>query len=315
MPPSEDKFARSFTGTLPLSNPCRWTKHFWMSAEPSVFMEPPAEIGRRIKREIRDELDLVASVGVAPRKFVAKIASDLDKPDGFVVVQESELIDFLDPLPVSRLWGVGKVGGKRLSQIGLRTFRDVRLYDRELLVSKLGDWGHHLWKLASGIDSRQVVTDYDAKQISHERTFSTDHTDEEFLHAVVCHLCEQTAMRLRRNCRKANTIVLKYRREDFRTFSRSKTIAAPTDNTTDIIQTATELLRQMRSKQPRPVRLIGVSLASLVAHDQPYQMSLFDDPSQKQSERKLDRVVDELVDRLGKQSVYRGASHRWRKKS
>ena len=272
-------------------------------------------IGRKIKQAIQDELGLIASVGIAPRKFVAKIASDLEKPDGFVVVTESELISFLDPLPVSRLWGVGKVGGRRLQQAGLRHFRDVREFDRELLVQKIGDWGNHLWKLANGIDSRQVVTDHDAKQISHERTFSADRTDETFLHAVVCHLCEQTAMRLRRNQRKTTTITLKYRREDFRTFSRSKTLQGPTDNTTDIIQTASELLTQMRCEEPRPVRLIGVSLGSLVSHDQPYQLSLFDDQNKKQSEKKLDRAVDDLAAKLGKQTIFRGASHHWRKRS
>lgn len=271
-------------------------------------------IGREIKQAIASELQLTASVGVAPRKFVAKIASDLEKPSGFVVVQESELISFLDPLPVSRLWGVGKVGGRRLARLGLKTIRDIRRYDQDLLISNLGDWGQHLWNLANGNDARPVVTDRSAKQISHERTFSSDENDPDFLHAVVCHLCEQTAMRLRRSERKASTVVLKYRREDFRTFSKSRTLDAPSDSTSELMQVACELLKLHRHDQPRPVRLIGVSLTGFVGLDTPQQLSLFDDQDNKRAERKIDQVVDQLANQLGDASVYRAASHSWRKR-
>ena len=269
-------------------------------------------IGRQIKQAIHDELHLTASVGIAPRKFVAKIASDLEKPNGFVVVRESNLIEFLDPLPVEKLWGVGKVGQKKLKRLGLHFVRDIRLYDLPLLKSHLGNWGEHLWKLANGQDARSVVPDRDAKQISHERTFASDQVDEELLHAVVCFLCEQTAMRLRRHSRKSTVATLKYRREDFRTFTRSKTMDVATDNTQVIIEVASQLLREMRSKEPRPVRLIGVSLGGLQASDRPIQMSLFENAQQKQAERKVDQVVDELSKQLGNQSVYRAASHSWR---
>ncbi|MEO1525814.1 MAG: DNA polymerase IV [Planctomycetota bacterium] len=271
-------------------------------------------VGVAIRNDIREELDLPASVGIAPRKFVAKIASDLEKPNGFVVVTEEKLISFLDPLPVSRLWGVGKVGAKRLDRLSLRTFRDIRVYDQELLASHLGEWGRHLWRLANGIDARQVVADHRSKQISHERTFSSDLTDISLLRSVVCSLCEQTALRLRRHDRKCLTIGLKYRREDFRTFSRSITLPAATDSTTTILETATGLLDSMRRDEPRPVRLIGVSLSSLTSTEAPQQLSLFEDEEHRQAERSIDRVADELKDRLGQQSIYRGSSHQWRKR-
>jgi DNA polymerase-4 len=269
-------------------------------------------IGHAIKDAIQEELLLTASVGIAPRKFVAKIASDLEKPNGFVVVGEDELLSFLDPLPVERLWGVGKVGRDRLHRLGLKRIRDIRCYDQELLVLKLGEWGNHLWKLANGIDPRPVVPDRSAKQISHERTFSDDQTDEQLLHAVVCFLCEQTAMRLRRSRRKTKTVILKYRREDFHTFTKSKTLDRPTEGTGEIIEVASELLDAMRREEPRPVRLLGVSLGSLVPSDTPTQQSLFDVQDQKQAERKVDEVVDQLAKRLGNESIYRAASHRWR---
>ena len=188
------------------------------------------------------------------------------------------------------------------------------MFDEELLASNLGDWGRHLWRLANGIDSRNVVADHRAKQISHERTFSSDLAEIDVLRSVVCSLCEQTAMRLRRHDRKCGTIGLKYRREDFRTFSRSTTLTSPTDSTTAILETATELLEVMRRDEPRPVRLIGVALSSLTSMDVPHQLSLFEDEQHRQAERSVDRVADELKDRLGQQSIYRGSSHNWRKR-
>ncbi len=269
-------------------------------------------IGRAIKQAVADELRLTASVGIAPRKFVAKIASDLDKPDGLVIVREEELIEFLDPLPVEKLWGVGKVGQHRLHRLGLKTIRDVRRYDRDALVGKLGDWGNHLWRLANAIDTRPVVPDHDAKQISHERTFSADQTDEDLLRAVVCFLVEQTAMRLRRHGRKTRTVTVKYRREDFKTFSQSKSLDSPTDQTRRIIDVALDLLASLRHSQPRPVRLIGVSLGSLVAGDTPTQLTLFDEVGEHEQHRAVDQVVDRLAERFGNQAVYRAGSHNWR---
>jgi len=269
-------------------------------------------VGRQIKQAIASELELTASVGIAPHKFIAKIASDLGKPDGFVVVRPEEIHAFLDPLPVGRLWGVGDVGLRRLHRVGLKTVADIRRRDESELQSHFGDWGRHLWRLANGIDPRGVVPDREAKQIGHERTFSTDQADEELLEAVVSHLCEQTAMRLRRHQRKARSMTLKYRREDFRTFSRSRALKTPTDSTRTIIQTACVLLREMRRIEPRPVRLIGISLTSMVDGDTPYQPTLFETEDHRQAERRVDQVVDRLAAELGNSSVYRAASHRWR---
>ena len=177
-------------------------------------------IGHAIKQAINKELSLVASVGVAPLKFVAKIASDLGKPDGFVVVEPEKVIDFLDPLPIKRLWGVGRVGQKNLHESGLHLIGDIRRSDRDHLVRRFGSWGDHIWKLANAIDPRGVVPDRTAKQISHERTFSSDMTDTEMLRAVVSYLCEQVCQRLRHSGRRSKTVTLKYRREDFQTYSR-----------------------------------------------------------------------------------------------
>src|SRR5439155_20479496 len=157
------------------------------------------EIGRRIKREVRDELRLTASVGVAPNKFLAKIASDLEKPDGFVVVDPNRVQEFLDPLPVGRLWGVGRVTGRAFERLGIRTIGQVRALPLEILERHFGKHGHHLWQLAQGLDDRRVVPDREAKSISHETTFARDIEELEILRAWLLQLAEELAARLRRN--------------------------------------------------------------------------------------------------------------------
>lgn len=270
-----------------------------------------ATIGLKIKDTIRRELRLTASVGVAPLKFVAKIASDLDKPNGFVEVAEDEVQEFLDPLPVARLWGVGKVGQAKLKRAGFETIFDIRRRPLKELVAHFGGWGEHLWSLSSGIDPRGVVTDRRAKQISHERTFAEDVNDTEVLTSVVSHLCEQVAGRLRHCDREAKTLTLKYRREDFKTFSRGHTLQQPTDSTDEIFRRTILLLQEMRSRQPRPVRLIGVSAGSLTERGAPRQLSLFDLEQNATANRQVDRVVDTLKDKIGSSAIHRGTSHNW----
>ena len=268
-------------------------------------------IGREIKSAIRNELNLTASVGIAPLKFVAKIASDLGKPDGFVEVADDQVIQFLDPLPISRLWGVGRVGQERFHRIGIHYVRDIRVSDSDHLERQFGSWGQHLWRLANAIDPRKVVPDRTAKQIGHERTFSADVSDDDTLRAVVSYLAEQVARRMRRSGRSCKTVTLKYRREDFQTFSRSQSVKTPIDSTAQTMQTALELLAEMRKSQPRPVRLLGVSLGNLTDVGQATQGLLFDVVENQTANKRVDQVVDQLADSLGKTAVYRGTSHDW----
>ncbi len=195
-----------------------------------------ATIGRAIKTAIKTELDLTASVGVAPLKFVAKIASDLNKPDGFVEVAKQDVIAFLDPLPVSRLWGVGRVGREKLAKLNLHRIGDIRTFDLTLLRDKFGSWGEHLWKLANGIDARRVVPDRTAKQISHERTFSDDIADESMLEAVVSYLSEQVARRLASARAGSENGRHQVSTRRFPTFARSRTFPQPTDSTDEIFR-------------------------------------------------------------------------------
>ncbi len=271
---------------------------------------PAAKIGLAIKLAIRNELDLPSSVGIAPLKFVAKIASDINKPDGFVEVAAQDVQTFLDPLPVARLWGVGRVGQTKLMRLGFHTIADLRKADLEFLKQRFGSWGEHLWQLSNGIDPRTVVVDREAKSIGHERTFDEDLMDEETMAGVVSYLSEQAARRLRHCDRLAGTVTLKYRREDFKTFNRTSSFSQPTDSTTMIYHAARDLLRELRSTQPRGVRLLGVSVSNLSDADAAKQLMLFD-RDEAAANIAVDRTADQISAKLGSDRIYRASSHSW----
>lgn len=266
---------------------------------------PSVGIGRRIQREIRESTRLVASVGVAPNKFLAKIASDLEKPNGFVVVDPAGVQDFLDPLPVGRLWGVGRVTGQTLEQLGVRTIRQVRETPLAVLQQHFGKSGEHLWQLAQGIDARHVVPDREAKSISHETTFAVDLDDREALRAWLLELTEQVGRRLRQHNLFGRTVDLKVRFADFHTISRSKTLAAPSNITEEIWRTAAELLEGCLSSGELRIRLLGVGMSGFDSPRQVQQTLFADEERQKLTQ--LDEVADQIRDRFGSSALHRAS--------
>jgi DNA polymerase-4 len=265
-------------------------------------------IGRRIKEEIRGELGLVASVGVAPNKFLAKLASDLDKPDGLVVVPVDAIEAFLEPLPVSRLWGVGAVSNRELAEMGVHTIGDLRRLPENLLVSRFGKSANHLGRLARGIDNRRVVPDRDAKSISHETTFATDITDAEVLRSWLLDLTEQVATRLRRQNLRGKTLFIKVRYADFRTVARSESLDAPTSVTRELYVTAARLLQAQLLRNPQPVRLLGMGTSGMTTETLE-QGQLFEQGNREQ-QRRIDTVVDEVKSRFGNRAMRRGGGPR-----
>ncbi|HBJ38076.1 MAG TPA: DNA polymerase IV [Planctomycetaceae bacterium] len=271
-----------------------------------------ATIAKRIKQDIKQETGLVASVGVAPNKFLAKIASDLEKPDALVIVDPAKVIEFLDPLPVGRLWGVGKVTGKAMQRLGVETIGQLRLLSLETLKVTFGDSGEHFWRLAQGIDDRSVVPDRDAKSISHETTFSADISDIELLRCWLIDLTEQVARRLRRHDRIGRTVQIKLRFSDFSTITRSRTLPKPTDVTQEILQTAQDLLteafRSSRGTGSKSIRLIGVGVSGL-DQSRDVQPLLFDDPDEQRhvKQKDLDRVADAVRERFGNAALKRAS--------
>lgn len=262
-------------------------------------------IGRQIKQTIHEQLRLTASVGVAPNKFLAKIASDLKKPDGFVVVEEGHVQEFLDPLPVGRLWGVGRVASQAFERLGIKTIGDVRRMPVAVLHQHFGQTGEHLSQLARGIDQRRVVPDRDARSISHETTFAADIDDLEALRAWVAELAEQVAWRLRRHRLRGRTVQIKVRYADFHTITRAETLPQPTNVTEEIWQTAARLLAERLPQRRLLIRLLGVGVSNFENPEQ-VQGVLFDDPSRERQTR-LDEAADKLKERFGADALRRGS--------
>lgn len=263
------------------------------------------EIALRIKREIRAELGLTASVGIAPVKFAAKIASDLGKPDGFLVVEPGELQAFLRPLPVARLWGVGWVGEQTLHRLGLRSIGDVARRDEAFMERHFGRHGQHLHQLARGIDPREVVPERDVKSVSNETTFATDIADRDALRAILLQLVEQVAWRLRNKGLAGRTVQLKARYADFTTVTRALTLAAPTDTTAAIWRAASLLLDRL----PRPgaaLRLLGVGVSGFTGATAE-QADLF---AAAPAADGIDRVADAIREKFGADAMRRAGTIR-----
>lgn len=255
-------------------------------------------IARRIKAAIRAETKLTASVGAATSKLVAKIASDLRKPDGLVVVPPGEEAAFLAPLPVERLWGVGPRTAAVLREVGVRTIGDLTRLPDALLERRLGRHGPILRQRALGIDPEPVVPSRPPKSIGHEHTFDVDTADPEVIEATLLALAEGVAGRLRASGRRAGTIAVKIRDAQFRTITRQAHLAEATDLAEPIWRAALALVRpEVRGVR---VRLLGISAEQLEAAT---QLGLFDAPLERR--RRLERAADELRRRFGRRAVIR----------
>ena len=297
-----------FQRYTPLVEPLALDEAFLDVGASERLFGPAADVAARIKRDIRTELDLVASVGVATSKFIAKLASDHDKPDGLTVVAPGDEQIFLDPLPVGCLWGVGRASGRIFETLGIATVGELRRHSPELLKTHFGRHGEHLWKLANAIDERSVVPDSRAKSISHETTFSDDITDHSVLRAVLMRLTEQVGQRLRRHRLLSRTAGIKVRYSDFHTITKARSFAQPTDATQLLWQAASELLGESLQREHKPVRLLGVG-ASALQTEPARQPDLFDTPVQHDLGR-IDTVVDSVNQRFGDAALHRGSSRK-----
>jgi DNA polymerase IV len=267
---------------------------------------PVDEIGKQIKQDILSEVGLVASVGVAPNKFLAKLASDFNKPDGFVTVNEGSIREFLDPLPVSRLWGVGRRADEILAQLGVRTIQQLRMLPLPILSRQFGNASaSHLHNLAHGHDDRAVIPDRDAKSISHETTFPVDINDAGVLRASLLSLTEQVAHRLRRLEVFGRTIQIKVRYSDFRTVTRAHSMPTASNTTNELWNAVSNHLLPRVDLTTEAVRLVGVGISALGRHRE-QQRLLFDDQSNRDAE--LDAATDVIRDRFGSAAIQRGTS-------
>lgn len=246
----------------------------------------PPKIAADIKAAVRKELGLTCSIGVAPNKFLAKLGSELHKPDGLTVINPQDLPTILDDLPIEKMWGVGISGADRLHSLGLNTFKDLRQADSAALKEAVGSWGEELKKLAAGIDDRPVVPDSQAKSISAEQTFAQDVADLDELRRVLLDEVEHVSRRLRRHGLKARTITLKLRYGDFTTLTRSATDSEPTD-LTDVLWSRAVTIFDKWAARAGPLRLLGFGTSNFSVRGDGSQLSLFEDPSRARRARSI----------------------------
>ena len=264
------------------------------------LMRSPEDYGRRLKAAIRQETGLVASVGIAPNKFLAKLASDLEKPDGLTVIRMEDVPKILWPLPVSRIWGVGKKTEERLSLYGYRRIGDLAKAKAETLRKQVGDrLAVHLMELANGRDNRPVEPVHEAQSIGKETTFEEDiHSREEAQRHLLA-LSSQVGWRLRREGKRAHTIQIKIRLGDFSTYTRQKTLKEGLCYDEDIYRAALELFGAFPLPHGTGIRLLGVSGSGF---DAPSELSLFG-VEQDQRKERLYQAIDGLKGRFGEKIV------------
>jgi DNA polymerase-4 len=285
-------------GITPLVEPLSIDEAFLDVSGCRRLLGPPPEIAADIKRRVRTEIGLIASVGVAANKFLAKLASDLEKPDGLVVIEPGCGRERLADLPIERLWGVGRVAAEQFRSAGLVFIGDLLRRDPADLEQRFGPRVHHLIELAAGRDDRPVVPTHEAKSVGNEITFAEDIGDAAQLRAICDELADKVARRLRADDLRARTVVLKARYPDFTTLTRSLTLIEPTDGGVEIRDAARELLERKLGRGRRPLRLVGVTAANLVYGREPEQGSLFGEPGRERNQQ-VDRVLDQVSDRFG----------------
>ncbi len=266
-------------------------------------------VAAALRGRIRDEVGLIASIGVATTKFLAKVASDHAKPDGLFVVEPGTELEFLHPLPIRVLWGVGPKTAERLERFAVRTVGDVSRLPLETLVATLGKAaGEHLHQLAHNHDPRPVITDREAKSIGHEETFGEDLYDRSAIERELLRLTGSVAARMRSAGVRCRTVSLKARYPDFSTLSRARTLASPTDVGAVVYDATRQLLDQV--DYARGLRLVGVHCSNLVPGDEPMQAAFdFDAPRSASPapddprRADIERTMDDVRRRFGKDAL------------
>jgi len=300
-----------FSRYTPMIEPLSLDEAFLDCSGSEKLYGDSARIGKQIKSDISNELELTASVGIAPNKFLAKLASDYGKPDGFTVILEEQVQEFLDPQPVDRLWGIGKVGSARFRSLGIQTVRDLRLADPGIIKNLLGQDSVRIRNLASGIDDRKVIPDSDVKSISQETTFARDISNYSAIESTAIYLTESVCYRLRKAGLEGRVIKVKIRFADFHTISRSRTLEKPSHRTQTVWGNVRTLIAEELKGKSFKVRLIGVGISGFDS-EQNEQVSIFDQVKQDihsdKPSRSVDRLTDKIRNRFGRDVIQLGRS-------
>ena len=286
----------------PLVEPLSVDEAFLDMTGTERLLGEPIAVANRLKQRIKSDLGLTASVGIAPNKFLAKLASDLKKPDGLVTIRPNEIDPILIPLPIGKLWGVGPVTAEKLGRLGIHKIGDLRRQSREQLEKLLGRDAEHYMRICRGHDDRPVVPDRQAKSIGQEQTFGVNLTDPAEVRRVLFEQVEQVGRQLRQHHLYARTVSVKIRFGDFQTITRATTLETPTDGTSDLWTAASSLFETWTQTNFQPVRLIGASASSLTSAQG--QLPLFADV-QSDRQKQADQVADQITKKFGKQAIRR----------
>jgi len=300
-----DQVFEIFFRFTPLVEPLSIDEAFLDVTGSERLLGQPEKVAIEIKQVVRKETGLTVSAGVAPSKFVAKIASDIDKPDGLTVVPADKVREFLDPLPIKKMWGVGKVTQEALTRLGVRSFRDLSKMPVDVLEQRFGKYGVKMHLLSMGIDERDVVTEHDAKSVGHEQTYLQDIMDLNLAKKELLSLANEVARRMRRKSATGKTVTLKVKYNDFVQITRSTTLPTLTDDGFEIYAIACNLLKKTEVGK-RPVRLLGISLSQLVFFGKEGQLHLFDEGDGSQKRKNLNIALDSVYDKFGADSIRPG---------
>ena len=303
---------RIFESYTPLVQPLSIDEAFLDITGSQRLLGDGPTIAEKIRTDIHDQTALTASVGVAPNMFLAKIASDMNKPDGLTVVpfEPDEIKAFLAPLPIGRIWGVGKVTQKKLLSLGITTIGSLQTFDRGKLEKAIGKRSANVFgRLAFGIDERGIAGNSIDKSISNETTFERDITDRERIRSTYLKLIDKVGHRLRKAGLFATTAHLKLRWSDFTTITRQTRFSMPCCDDITLREVGLELLEM--HLQNRPVRLIGFGVSGLTETDKPIdqQLDLFEPRKSKQNEKRsrLSQAADRVKKKYGNESLRRGS--------
>ena len=268
---------------------------------------PPAIMLARLVKRMEDEIGISGSIGLSHNKFLAKLASDLDKPRGFSIISQRETLDLLAPLPIKKIWGAGPVLQRKLKSDGIQTFADLRRRDLKVLVKRYGTMGNRLWHLARGLDHRSITTREPVKTISKEITFFEDTSDTDLLDGHLWRLAEKVSDRCKARNYAGKTVNLKVKKADFKLLTRSITLNEPTQMTDRIYTNVRQMLNNIIDNAP--FRLIGVGISHLTKPEDADQfMDLLEQDAAKRA--KAERATDTIRKRFGKDSILKGRSLR-----
>ena len=262
----------------------------------------PRQLARAIKEKIYEQLELTASVGIGTSKVVAKIASDLCKPDGVLEIAPGGESAFLNPLPVAKLPGVGNKTEQSLKEMGITTIGDLASLPLDMVKRRFGATGAVIHSYARGIDDREVEAPGEAKSISQQLTFARDTLDRNFLEANLHNLCQEVCQELRSQDKRAKCVAIRLRYADFKTITRQVILKEASDVTRVVFATAQQLLSKALAKQEKPIRLIGIRISSLVGEEK--QLPMFDSATEKPEH--LDKAIDRIRRKYGSTAIKTG---------